>query len=263
MANFIEINKEEEKLVWLVASKVKYNTDLTVVEGCQAIVLCDGAIIDNLYPGQHKINIKSLLSKADGKIWSVYGVNTSDLFELLWGCQTKYKDQEFDIVVTLKMSGEVITKIENGGKLFRAIELKDGAITKDMLQEQFRKKLIDDVQNSVVQITREMTADYLITDIKAEIGNKLREALKKNLRERYGLDIVDVFIRINSYEELEAIWELKRKAAASSIQKDIHESAGAGIKAIAEGLSAIATQNETEKKEDKNSKIELIINRRK
>lgn len=262
MAKFIEIKKQGENLIWLVESNVGYNSEVIITEGCQALVLCDGAIIDNLYSGHHKINVKGFLSRSDGKIWSVYGVNSSDLFELPWGCQTKHKDTEYDIVVTLRMSGEVIAKIENGSKLFRTIELKDNVITKVMLEEQFRKKLIDEVQNCVGQVTREVVGDYLITDIKGQIADKLRDTLKKALRDRYGLNITDALVRINSCEELETIWELKRKAAASEIQKDIYKSTGEGMKAIADGINAmtpVQPQPEKEKEKEEKGKIELII----
>lgn len=259
MAKIIEIKKEGEKLIWLAENKADYNARVTVTEGCQAIVLCDGAIIDNLYPGNHTINIKRVFSKADGKTWSVYGVNSSELFELPWGCQTKHKDPEYDIVVTLKMSGEIIAKIDNGSKLFRLIELKEGAITKSILEDQFRRKLIDEVQNCVEQVAKDAMGDYIITDIKSQVANKLRESLKSVLRDRYGLSISDAFVRINSCDELDKIWELKRKAVESKIQKDISESSGAGMKAIAEGINALAPQ-QPEKEQKKGKKIELIIN---
>jgi len=244
MTKRIEIARQGGKLIWLAEGHAEYNTDVSVEEGCQAIVLCDGAIVDNLYGGVKKINVKSLFGKADGERWSVYGINASEDIELPWGDQIKYNDKEYGVVAVLKLSGEAVAKIENGGKLFRAIDCAaQGGITEEGLAELLRRKLIDEAERCVAQAIA-ASEGGVMSDIRDKIASGMRAALMKTLGDAYGLGIVEVRVRINGYDQnMERLWALKREAAEAKLRKEISESAGAGIRAIAEGVTAFGDKS--------------------
>lgn len=239
MAKRIEIVKQGDTIIWLAEENAGYNTEVSVAEGCQAMVLCDGAIVDHLYGGVKKINVKGLFGKPDGGRWSVYGIDVSEVIELRWGGQIKYNDKEYGIVSAIKMSGEALAKTENAGKLFRALDCsKKEEITKDGLVELFRGTMMDEAERAAARVIGD-SAGGVLTDVREKISAAMKAELKKKFGDEYGLCVTEVRVRINGYDQkLEELWELKRQAAEARLRKEISESAGAGIRSIAEGVSA-------------------------
>lgn len=254
----MEIKKHLDQLIWLAGENLAYNSEITVSEGCQALVFCDGAIDEVLFPGTKKVNLKSFLGKAVGKKWDVYGVNTSEMLDLPWGCRVNYKESEYDIVVTIKAAGVCNVSIEDGGKLYRNFASSDlNGITKTLLQDKFRPVIVAEAQSAISRVANEYMDFTRIEESKSTIANSIKSSLNSRLNNIYGLRMHEVLVRIHEFEGLQEIQELRQQEAQTNIRRRIDQNTGESLRAIGEGLHALNGNNKP--KEPVKDRINIFV----
>jgi len=262
----LEIKKNGNKLIWETAKDVGFNTQVTVHDGCVALVRRDGTVVDVVMPGSQVVKSgkkAGFFRKAtDDGVWDVFGVDTSSAIAVPWGVgEIRYIEpaRGDNARGELAANGTLTLKIMNGESFFKAMQTEGADITAvyvvNMLKQEVRaavRTAFDDALNKGGGL-----------DALRKSGIKLEAAVVKALRgkmfEKYGLSVTDVSVTVNSdgFEELDKA-ERERMLSEATAAKAKNDAEG--LKAFGEALGALnAGAKAGEKKEEEKDKDASII----
>lgn len=256
----ITVEKKQGQLIWHEASNLAADSVVTVSENCQAIVIGDGVVVDILYAGKHtginpKVKSGFLSSKPLFSRCDILGVNTSEEVAIPWGVGgVGFYEETYKYNGTLQASGECVVTIYDGRMLYK--KFFDGQTNVDgrFLVEKLRPELC-----SAIRRVFQKTADQY-TDIakirSSDFAQDIKKALRTELRDGYGLEIVRIPYTING-DGLEEIIRVNNQRTVSESQSDIARHRGAGLEAIAKGIGAFDSKPAEAVKENSNTSIKL------
>lgn len=254
----ITVSRTGDKLVWQAAQNIPAGAEVVVTENCQALLIGDGVCVDCLYPGKHQsINLekKGIFSKKPlYASCSILGVDTSQPTEIPWGVgDVTYTDTKTGFNGEIKANGSVTVKIFDGRMLYRGYFDGENAVDKNFLKTTLRFKFCKTVTNVFQQVANTLSDETAIKSHNFETA--IKDALKKTLRNSYGLETEDVTCTINS-TGMEDYKDRENTAKIAGLDAKVAAATADGMKSMAEGIKSFGTTPE-EKKEEKKNIIKL------
>ena len=233
MEDIIKFSGTNEKLFTRqLLENITEKTTLIVPETHNAILICDGEMLQTLPKGRYFLHTLVELKKDTKLSLEIIYVSKTAKLKLLWGTPSKITilDPVLNVTYKMGMSGDFEVQVSDPRKCFLYLVASDNVLTADSLQDRLMSKVVSVVETEVARFIQDNKVQYSnVYQYKQEIAKKIVPILSSAFSSNYGISVFSLNIAniIFDEEDLDKI-VLKAKAKKKICpicQNEIAESA--------------------------------------